>query len=326
MSKKKKIHPSVRQTMPSFVANKNRKLTSYLSFLVLLWHHHNSGSSSCGFFFTEAFLVPRFHAASSEQTLLFHRTITPAFTVRLSAKQRQNLEYSVLNEDYDEEEEEDDDLVVTPTTNQNDHHDNVKGDVDHDDYGDDDDETISLKQPQMEILDEEDEDDDYYEDSKDVGPSAMDAKAHDKKEESRLYGATCLGALFKPTVASSSSSAAAVVTIEVGDVNLARKAWKKRRRSGSPMLVPCSILSVDPKTMIRSNLMYLLYKYGVESKASAHQRPGLELSMSEVAQFHRKQFKTSLLVRNQIFGSIICSNMLLLLLTFIWLHALLLSI
>lgn len=50
--------------------------------------------------------------------------------------------------------------------------------------------------------------------------------------------------------------------IQVGNVALARKAWKKRRRSGSPLLVPCSVLDVDRKNMVRWNILYLLQKFG----------------------------------------------------------------
>lgn len=50
--------------------------------------------------------------------------------------------------------------------------------------------------------------------------------------------------------------------IQVGDLDLARKAWKKRRRSGSPVLVPCSVLSTERKSMVLNNLVYLLHKFG----------------------------------------------------------------
>jgi hypothetical protein len=123
-------------------------------------------------------------------------------------------------------------------------------------------------------------------------------------------GTRCLAALFLPTSSLSSSPSSsslstsastqttpglATVTIQVGDVGLARKAWKKRRRSGSPMLVPCSILQMDLQVMAQNNLMYLLYKYGLESKTSRH-RSGLEISLSELSNLHRKQFRLTLSV------------------------------
>jgi hypothetical protein len=71
----------------------------------------------------------------------------------------------------------------------------------------------------------------------------------------------------------------AVVQIQVGDVSQARKAWKKRRRTGSPLLVPCSVLTVDRQAMVRWNLIYLLDKFG-----SGPNR--LRISLSEMARRH----------------------------------------
>lgn len=65
------------------------------------------------------------------------------------------------------------------------------------------------------------------------------------------------------------------VEIQVGDVNLARKAWKKRRRSGSPLLVPCSILSVDRKEMVRSSILYLLQKFGMPLDKEQRKQVGI---------------------------------------------------
>jgi hypothetical protein len=53
-----------------------------------------------------------------------------------------------------------------------------------------------------------------------------------------------------------------MVQIRVGDISQSRKAWKKRRRSGSPILVPCSVLGMDRHQMVRWNLISVLYKYG----------------------------------------------------------------
>ena len=52
------------------------------------------------------------------------------------------------------------------------------------------------------------------------------------------------------------------IEVRVGNLDLARKAWKKRRRSGSPVLVPCSILSSDRKSLVMNNLIFLLRKFG----------------------------------------------------------------
>ena len=81
-----------------------------------------------------------------------------------------------------------------------------------------------------------------------------------------------------------------VVQIQVGDVGLARKAWKKRRRSGSPLLVPCSVLNVDRASTVQWNLIYLLEKFGQK----AGNKGGVRLSVAELAKRYRSHLKTSL--------------------------------
>jgi hypothetical protein len=78
------------------------------------------------------------------------------------------------------------------------------------------------------------------------------------------------------------------VRIQVGDLALARKAWKKRRRSGSPLLVPCSILDVDRKSMVRWNLLFLLEKFGQSTKR------GIEISVAGLARTYRSCLQSSL--------------------------------
>lgn len=56
--------------------------------------------------------------------------------------------------------------------------------------------------------------------------------------------------------------------IRIGDVSASRKAWKKRRRNASPLLVPCSVLGVDRRWMVRWNVMTLLHQVGEESGAA----------------------------------------------------------
>ncbi|KAG7360633.1 hypothetical protein IV203_035732 [Nitzschia inconspicua] len=92
-----------------------------------------------------------------------------------------------------------------------------------------------------------------------------------------------------------------VVQIEVGDLSLARKAWKKRRRSGSPLLVPCSILNVDRLSMVRWNLLFLLEKFGrpVEASASSsafkrYAADAIEISLASLARNYRSFLKSSL--------------------------------
>ncbi|CAB9505229.1 expressed unknown protein (Partial), partial [Seminavis robusta] len=75
------------------------------------------------------------------------------------------------------------------------------------------------------------------------------------------------------------------VQIEVGDLALGRKAWKKRRRSGSPLLVPCSVLNLDRASMLRWNLLYLLYRHG------SAQKDGTVLSTAELTRLHKKVLK-----------------------------------
>lgn len=80
-----------------------------------------------------------------------------------------------------------------------------------------------------------------------------------------------------------------VVHIKVGDVSLARKAWKKRRRSGSPLLVPCSVLNVDRQSTVRWNLIYLLEKFGTSTSGQ-----GIRISLGELGRRSRTHLKSSL--------------------------------
>jgi hypothetical protein len=83
-----------------------------------------------------------------------------------------------------------------------------------------------------------------------------------------------------------------VVQVQVGDLALARKAWKKRRRTGSPLLVPCSVLNVDRQSMVRWNLIYLLEKFGRSRK------DGIEISELDLSKKYRFFLKSSLQVCN----------------------------
>lgn len=53
--------------------------------------------------------------------------------------------------------------------------------------------------------------------------------------------------------------------IQIGDVSSSRKAWKKRRRNSSPILIPCSILGLNREWMLRWNVMTLLHQVGEEN-------------------------------------------------------------
>jgi hypothetical protein len=88
-----------------------------------------------------------------------------------------------------------------------------------------------------------------------------------------------------------------VVHIKVGDITLARKAWKKRRRSGSPLLVPCSVLNVDRQSTIRWNLIYLLEKFGTSTSGQ-----GIRISLGELARRQRTHLKSSLTQQAEAMG------------------------
>ena len=56
--------------------------------------------------------------------------------------------------------------------------------------------------------------------------------------------------------------------IQIGDVTASRKAWKKRRRNASPILIPCSVLGMNREWMVRWNVMTLLHMIGEESASA----------------------------------------------------------
>eukprot|EP00804_Cyclotella_cryptica_P021914 CCRYP_000866-RA/>CCRYP_000866-RA protein AED:0.01 eAED:0.01 QI:2252/1/1/1/0.33/0.25/4/1891/550 len=58
------------------------------------------------------------------------------------------------------------------------------------------------------------------------------------------------------------------VRIQIGDVTASRKAWKKRRRNSSPILIPCSILGMSREWMVRWNVMTLLHMIGEETPSA----------------------------------------------------------
>jgi len=82
-----------------------------------------------------------------------------------------------------------------------------------------------------------------------------------------------------------------VVQVHVGDLSLARKAWKKRRRTGSPLLVPCSVLNVDRRSAVRWNLIFLLEKFGRAGKGN---KGGIVMSLKDLALSYRTYLKSSL--------------------------------
>lgn len=101
----------------------------------------------------------------------------------------------------------------------------------------------------------------------------------------------------KPKVQYAALEPGTVVQIQVGDIGLARKAWKKRRRSDSPLLVPCSVLNVDRQSTTRWNLIYLLEKFGASYSG------GIRISASQLAKRHRTHLKSPLAQHANALGS-----------------------
>jgi len=109
-------------------------------------------------------------------------------------------------------------------------------------------------------------------------------------------------AAFVPSSSSSSSSRQTQTTptlrIRIGnDWTKARKAWKKRRRSGSPLLVPCSVLSADRSDVVRHNLGYLLEKFGQSGSSSTgnnNNNKGIRISVSELSRRYQSHLRSSL--------------------------------
>jgi len=95
-----------------------------------------------------------------------------------------------------------------------------------------------------------------------------------------------------------------VVSVRVGDLRSGRKAWKKRRRSDSPILVPCSILGMNRYSMIVYNIRTVLYKYGEYPKSTTHggavqniHNHQIQLSLSRVKKLYKRDTGSPLLVR-----------------------------
>jgi hypothetical protein len=85
-----------------------------------------------------------------------------------------------------------------------------------------------------------------------------------------------------------------VVQVQIGDLSLARKAWKKRRRTGSPILVPCSVLSADQRSMVRWNMIFLLEKFGTA------RADGIQITASELSKKYRNFLRSSMQVRTDL--------------------------
>lgn len=91
-----------------------------------------------------------------------------------------------------------------------------------------------------------------------------------------------------------------VVSIRIGDTSLARKAWKKRRRSGSPILVPCTIMGMNRDLMVKYNLINLLHRFGKSSKGN---NSGVVLTVGAIVKLYKYRFGGDLLQHAKALGS-----------------------
>ena len=100
------------------------------------------------------------------------------------------------------------------------------------------------------------------------------------------------------------------VQIRLGEISQARKAWKKRRRSGSPLLIPVQILGLDRTSLVRNNVLAILLKYGnpITNKSAAGgsvddlPRNGVCLPVSKLCRLMERDYGTNLLDNSQVLG------------------------
>ena len=85
-----------------------------------------------------------------------------------------------------------------------------------------------------------------------------------------------------------------VLNIRVGDTSQPRKAWKKRRRSGSPVLVPCSICGMDRNSMVMGNIINILHRFGKPIGSDAHN--GVALTVGALVKLYKYRLGGNLLV------------------------------
>ena len=88
-----------------------------------------------------------------------------------------------------------------------------------------------------------------------------------------------------------------VVSIRIGDMSNPRKAWKKRRRTGSPILVPCTILGMSKETMIKFNVINLLHRFG-----KPQENDGVVLSVGAVVKLYKHRLGGNLLEHAKALG------------------------
>lgn len=94
-----------------------------------------------------------------------------------------------------------------------------------------------------------------------------------------------------------------VLSIRIGDTTQSRKAWKKRRRSKSPILVPCSVLGMDRQSMVTWNIMHLLHRFGKSVDDYDNRKGGgVALGVGACARLYKRTFGSSLLEHTQALG------------------------
>ncbi len=96
-----------------------------------------------------------------------------------------------------------------------------------------------------------------------------------------------------PTAESASILPGQILSIRIGDTSNPRKAWKKRRRSGSPILVPCTIMGMNRGTMVKWNLMNLLHRFGKPEQNNSHN--GVVLSVGAIVKLYKHRLGGDLL-------------------------------
>lgn len=104
---------------------------------------------------------------------------------------------------------------------------------------------------------------------------------------------------------------AQAVQVKLGEIAQARKAWKKRRRSGSPLLIPVEILGLDRTSLVRNNVLAILLKYGNPitnqsagglSSMDDLPRNGVCLSVSKLCKLTERDYCTNLRDNSHVLG------------------------
>eukprot|EP00538_Stauroneis_constricta_P006201 CAMPEP_0119560690 /NCGR_PEP_ID=MMETSP1352-20130426/15667_1 /TAXON_ID=265584 /ORGANISM="Stauroneis constricta, Strain CCMP1120" /LENGTH=760 /DNA_ID=CAMNT_0007608739 /DNA_START=72 /DNA_END=2354 /DNA_ORIENTATION=+ len=149
------------------------------------------------------------------------------------------------------------------------------------------------KVPEYTVVEDDEEEEDYIVDDDDGAvvegeTSSYMRLKHEAVDESEAPVAVAPAVAKRQRPEYAALPAGTVLQVQVGDVSLARKAWKKRRRSGSPLLVPCSVLNVDRQSMVRWNLIFLLEKFGRARK------DGVAMDTKELSAFYRSYLQRPL--------------------------------